>query len=73
MPLEMLIEEAKGLTDEALLEVVHFVQFLKVTPSNMITTSSTEKKTYRKPGLYKDKIKVAEGFDDPLEEFEEYS
>ena len=77
MLFEMLMEEARGMTDDALMEVIHFIQFLKVAPTmtasvSMASKSSDEKIIYREPGLYKDQIQIADGFDDPLDEFEEY-
>ena len=77
MPLEMLMQEAKGMTDESLMEVIHFMQFLKIAPmrtlSATITPVNDEKTTvYREPGLYKGQIKMAEEFDAPLDDFEEY-
>ena len=72
MPLDMLMEEAKGMSDEALLEVVHFMQFLKFSPTQTDGTQSKEKKVYRTTALYKNQNKMAEGFDDTTEEYEEY-
>ena len=77
MPLDMLLQEAKGMTDDTLMEVVHFMQFLKIAPVKSAAVyaspmDSHEKKIYREPGLYKDQIRIAEGFDDPLDDFEEY-
>lgn len=77
MPFEMLIEEAKDMTDEALMEVIHYIQFLKISSGNAVVTGITpskngEAKIYRKSGLYKNKIKISEEFDDPLDDFEEY-
>jgi hypothetical protein len=77
MPLDMLLQEAKGMTDDELMEVVHFMQFLKIAPAKSVAVfvspmASQEKKIYREPGLYKDQIKITEGFDDPLDDFEEY-
>ena len=77
MPLDMLLQEAKGMTDDALMEVVHFMQFIKTTPMKPVSVVVTsiddhQEKVYREPGLYKDQIKMSEGFDDPLDDFEEY-
>ena len=74
MPLELLLQEAKGMTDDAIMEVIHYMQFLKIAParSTFDSISSKEKTSYRKPGLYKGQIIMADGFDDPLDEFKEY-
>lgn len=53
----MLIQEASGMSDDA----IHFMK------SN---SAASEKKVYRKPGIYKGQIKMAKGFDDPLDDFE---
>ena len=76
MPIDALIQEAKGMTDDTLMEVVHFMQYLKISPlrrdSYMDTSGNINRSVYRKPGLYKGQIKMAEGFDDPLDDFKEY-
>ena len=78
MPIDMLVQEAQGMTDESLMEVIRFMQFLKTVPSGILpvvpVASPAEEggKIYRRPGLYKGRIRLAEGFDDPLDDFEEY-
>ena len=76
MLIDMLLQEAKGMTDDAILEVVRFIQFLKIAPVKNVSSFAAQagnegKKVYRKPGLYKEQIKIADGFDDPLDDFEE--
>lgn len=74
MALEMLIREAEGLTDKEILEVVRYAQFLKISPRNVLfdnsSTEDNEETIYRKPGLYKGGIKILDGFDDLLDDFE---
>ena len=77
MPIDAIIQEAKGMTDDTLMEVVHFMQYLKIaslkkSSFRFTPAGKTEAIVYRKPGLYKDQIKMAEGFDDPLDDFKEY-
>ena len=77
MPFEMLLEEAREMTDEALMEVIHYIQFLKTSSKDTndveIAPSREDKgKIYREPGIYKNKLKILEGFDEPLDDFEEY-
>lgn len=74
MPLEMLImQEAKGMSDEELMEVLHYMQYLKIAPKTAVTSNNNKEKTiYRSPGLYKDQIILKAGFDEPLDDFEEY-
>jgi hypothetical protein len=75
MALEMLIQEAQGMSEEALMEVVHFMQFLKITT---VKSSSPEKlsdhvrKVKRSAGMYRDKGWMADDFDAPLDDFKEY-
>ena len=74
MPIDVLIQEAKGMTDDALMEVIHFMQYLKIAPVRKsyfgITPADQTKGTiYRVPGIYKNKIKIAEGFDNPFDDF----
>ena len=69
--------EAKGLTDEALMEVVHFMRYLKMeTMKTPIITdysmTQSGKRILRKPGLYQGKIKISPDFDAPLNDFKEY-
>ena len=78
MPIDTIIQEAKGMTDDSLMEVVHFMQYLKIAPlrKNMVMTSSAgsagQKNIYRTPGLYEGQIKISEEFDEPLDDFKEY-
>ena len=56
--------------DEALMEVIHYIQFLKLTSEKMlavkIDTSNDRKKIFRKPGIYKNRLKISDNFDEPL-------
>ena len=77
MPIDVLLQEARGMTDDAIMEVIHYMQYLKIAPARksayaVMPIAESEKKIYRKPGLYKGKIKMAAGFDEPLDDFEEY-
>ncbi len=77
MSIDVLLQEARGMTDDTLREVIHYMQFLKVAPSRTIEVSVTpieENKeiVYRQPGLYKNQIKMSDDFDNPLDDFEEY-
>ncbi len=66
MPLDMLIEETKGLSDESLMEVVRFVRFLKHENDNQ------SKQKHRKAGRYRGAVLLTDDFDAPLPEFKEY-
>ncbi|MBR1707253.1 MAG: DUF2281 domain-containing protein [Clostridia bacterium] len=76
MLVDLLIQEARGMTDDTLMEVVHFMQYLKTASmrkaSYLAAPASPTGNVYREPGLYKGQIKIASGFDDPLDDFKEY-
>ena len=67
MALEMLIREAKGMSDDALIQVVHFMRFLKLESIRSRDESSDVR--LRKAGKRKGQIVMAEDFDVPLEDF----
>ena len=78
MALDMLMNEAKGMSDGALMEVVHFMQFIKITPERSrnkggVETAGNGKRRLRRAGLYQGKIKMSEDFDAPLYDFKEYT
>ena len=67
MPLDMLIAEAKGMSDEAIMDVLHYTRFIKVEYSrSALPVSEADKPRIRKAGKYKGKIVMADDFDAPL-------
>lgn len=73
MALDLLIAEAQGMSDEALMEVVRFVRFIKAEARRVAPAVSQEDKPIiRKAGKYRGKIFIADDFDAPLDEFKEY-
>lgn len=77
MALDVLIQEAQGLTEESLMEVVRFMRFIKSEHNLHIIPSekavSTEDKTrIRQAGKYRGQFHISPDFDEPLEEFREY-
>lgn len=76
MALELLMQEARDLSEEALMEVVRFVRFIKVENSSShnpgLEMNDVSAKKVRTAGMYKGKIWMADDFDSPLEEFKEY-
>ena len=58
IPIDLLLEEAKGMKDEDIMQVVRFIRFLKYG----------DKKKCRNAGYFKDSGKgwMADDFDDPL-------
>ena len=73
MPIELLIQETQGLSNEAIMEVVRFVRFIKNEAQNDPALAVyPEKKKYRTAGKYRGQAWIAEDFDAPLEDFKEY-
>ena len=75
MALELLLNEAKGMSDEALMEVIRFMRFLKVDSADRPvadTMTSEGKKKYRTAGSYRGQIIMSDDFDEPIEDFKEY-
>ena len=73
MALELLMAEAQGMSEEALMEVLRFMRFIKVESRREVASvSETEKPVLRKAGKYRGQIVIADDFDEPLEEFKEY-
>ena len=78
MPLELLLQqEAKGLTDEELKEVIRYVRFIKIeagvsTKYSKSIITSTGKKKIRSAGKYRGQGWMADDFDAPLDDFKEY-
>ena len=72
MAIDLLIQETQGLSDEMLIEVVHFVQFLKQKRADSSNTENLAAKRRRLIGKYAGKIQISEDFDAPLDDFKEY-
>ena len=78
MALELLLEEAQGMSEASLMEVVRFMRFVKQENNRDLKESipylpEDNKLVFRKPGLYKGQIVMADDFDAPLDDFKEYS
>ena len=77
MGIELLLQETKGLSEEALMEVVRFVRFMKTETRNGSESAETGsitggKKKIRSAGKYRGKGWMADDFDAPLDDFKEY-
>ena len=70
MAIDTLINEAKGMSDQDIREVIDFMRFIKIKSTK--ADSSSNKKKYRQAGRYQGKIRMAADFDAPLEDFKEY-
>ncbi len=73
MPFELLISETRGLSDEAIMEVVRFVRFMKYeAQNNPAMIGKSEKKKFRTAGKYRGQGWMADDFDAPMDDFREY-
>lgn len=76
MGLDLLLQETKGLSEEALMEVVRFVKFMKSESANNLGLASANDsngtKKIRLAGKYRGKGWMADDFDEPLNDFKEY-
>lgn len=74
MAIDLLLEEAQGMSEASLMEVVRFMRFVKQEneKSRMASSVQSGNPVIRKPGLYKDMIFMADDFDDPIDDFKEY-
>lgn len=75
MALDMIIQEAKGMSDEALMEVVRFMKFIKLESRNISASTSDTgvgKKRIRSAGMYRGQGWMSDDFDEPLDDFKEY-
>ena len=74
MALDLLINEAKGMSDVALMEVIHYMRYLKITASTHsdIAKVDDKKHKFRTAGKYQGKGWMADDFDAPIDDFKEY-
>ena len=78
MPLELLIQqETKGLSDDALKEIIRYIRFMKIEAGNSAKYSNTyqtnsNSKKIRSAGKYRGQGWMAEDFDAPLDDFKGY-
>ena len=73
MPLDMLIAETKGMSDEAIRDILRYARFVKYEYQRSAgPMAETNKPAIRKAGKYKGKIEMSEDFDAPLDDFKEY-
>lgn len=74
MALDMIIQEAEGMSDEALMEVVRFMKFIKIEARDKLMSDiDNDKKKIRHAGVYRGKGWMSDDFDEPLDDFKEYT
>ena len=77
MAYEQLMQEAQGMSEASLMEVVRFMRFIKSEGRTESAQRSTEQEKggsmwIRKPGGLSGKVLMSKDFDAPLDEFREY-
>ena len=75
MALELLLQEAQGMSEDDLMKVIRYMRFIKIedTKNKESCRETSDRSNWiRKPGGLSGKIIMMEGFDDPIEGFEEY-
>lgn len=77
MAYEMLMQEAQGMSEDALMGVIRFMRFIKGESKAEAPQSAAEQLTDRSkwiriPGGLSGKIIMSDDFDAPLDEFKEY-
>ncbi len=78
MPIDLLMQETKGLSDDAIMEVVRFIRFMKletmIVPmeSGAAPMAQNGKPLLRRSGALKGQIRMTGDFDAPLDDFREY-
>ena len=65
MPIDILMEEAKEMPEESILDVIRYVKWLKLE-------RMPEKKKIRKAGIMEGQFTIPDDFDEPLDDFEGY-
>ena len=78
MSYELLMQEAQGLSEDELMEVVRFMKFIKTESliefpqKQPLIQNSGKSQWVRTPGGLSGRIVMSEDFDDPIPGFEEY-
>lgn len=77
MPIDIILREAKGMSDEDLIDVANYMRIMKIVSvrgieRNTQTAAGNGKPVLRKAGKREGQIIMAEDFDEPLEDFKEY-
>ena len=76
MALDLLLQEASGLSEAELNQVIRFVRFIKIESANKKSSGNEDGNTHssviRKAGIYRGKVWMSDDFNDPLDDFKEY-
>ena len=73
MALEMLVEEARDLSEESIMEVIHYIRSIKMKTQHSGTTAPLkDMPIIREAGKYRGQFVMSDDFDEPLDVFVEY-
>ena len=73
MALELLVQEARDLSEDSIMEVVRYIRVIKSNARYSDTDATIKSKPIiREAGKYRGQIVMADDFDDSLEVFKEY-
>lgn len=76
MALDLLLQEASGLSEAELNQVIRFVRFIKIESANKESSDNENGNTHgrviRKCGIYREKGWTSDDFNEPLDDFKEY-
>ena len=73
MALELLVAEARDLSEDSIMEVVRIIRDIKSKSQRSTSAAlSAEHPAIREPGKYRGQIVMSDDFDEPLEDFKEY-
>ena len=74
MSVDALVEEARGLPEELIMNVLRYARALKLDyeADHPAVSYDSAVGWYREPGLLKGQIIMSDDFDEPLDDFAEY-
>ena len=74
MLIDVSMEEARGMPDDAIMDLVRHARSLKADRHAEAASAAPDAAGgwYRKPGLFKGQISMSDDFDAPLDDFEDY-
>ncbi len=69
MALDLIVQEAEGMSDEALMKVLRYMQLIKIESIRNAAEAEQGKKKKRTGGIYHGQIHIADDFDATLSDF----
>ena len=73
MALELLISEARDLSEDSIMEVVQYIRAIKFKSRHAENdVPLSEQPVIREAGMYRGQVFLSDDFNEPLEDFKEY-